>query len=100
MNIKIKKALVSLLNEEVMVASWGITNTKITDTSIEFEVSGFIYQGKIQLKPLDDSYNILFDTGESINCSLNDLVKTLDYKIEKTDNYESFLKEWLENFQS
>lgn len=95
MNKNIKKALVSLLNKEVKVASWGITNIHIFDTSFDFEVSGFIYNGKVQVKLVDDSYKIYFDTGETINCSLDDLVKTLDSKIEKTDNYESLLQEWL-----
>ncbi len=95
MNENIKKALVCLLDEEVIVASWGITNINVSDTSLDFEVSGFIYKGKVQVKPIDDSYKICFDTGECINCSLDDLAKTLDSKIEKTDSYESLLQEWL-----
>jgi len=38
MNEKTKKALISLLNEEVTVASWGITNLAIKDTCFEFFV--------------------------------------------------------------
>ena len=47
MNEKIKKALVCLLNEEVIVTSWGVTNLNINDTSFMFEVSGFLFQGKL-----------------------------------------------------
>lgn len=95
MNEKIKNALVYLLNEEVKVASWGITNINITDTTIDFEVSGFIYQGKVQVMSIDNGYEINFDTGDSINCSLDDLAETIDLKIERTENYESLLQDWL-----
>ena len=51
MNKKIKKALVCLLNEEAIVISWGITNLNINDTSFVFEVSGFLFQGKVEVIP-------------------------------------------------
>jgi hypothetical protein len=97
MNKNIKKALVYLLNEEVIVTSWGISNINIEDTSIGFEVSGFIYQGKVQVSLYnDDGYKINFDTGESVICSIEELTKTLDSKIERTENYESCLREWMD----
>ena len=95
MNEKIKKALVSLLNEEVVVTSWGITNININDTSVRFEVSGFLYKGKVELTPCESGYIIKLDNAENIHCQLEELVRTLDTRIERGESYESQLQEWL-----
>lgn len=97
MNEKIKKALVCLLNEEVIVTSWGVTNLNINDTSFMFEVSGFLFQGKVEVIPCESEYSIKLDNAEITKCSLEELVSTLDSKIERVDNYESQLQEWLGN---
>ena len=95
MNEKIKKALVCLLNEEVIVTSWGITNLNIKDTSFMFEVSGFLFQGKVEMIPCESGYSIKLNNAEIATCSLEELVRTLDSKIERVDNYESLIQEWL-----
>ena len=95
MNEKIKKALVYLLNEEIVVTSWGITNININDTSVRFEVSGFLYKGKVELTPCESRYIIKLDNAENIHCQLEELVRTLDTKIERGESYESQLQEWL-----
>ena len=97
MNKKIKKALVCLLNEEAIVISWGITNLNINDTSFVFEVSGFLFQGKVEVIPCESGYSIKLNNAEITKCSLEELVSTLDSKIEKMDNYEFQLQEWLGN---
>lgn len=97
MNKKIKIALVCLLNEEAIVISWGITNLNINDTSFVFEVSGFLFQGKVEVIPCESGYSIKLNNAEITKCSLEELVSTLDSKIEKMDNYESQLQEWLGN---
>ena len=95
MNEKIKKALVYLLNEDIVVTSWGITNININDTSVRFEVSGFLYKGKVELTPCESGYFIKLDNTENIHCQLEELVRTLDTKIERGESYESQLQEWL-----
>ena len=95
MNEKIKKALVYLLNEEIVVTSWGITNININDTSVRFEVSGFLYKGKVELTPCESGYIIKLDNAENIHCQLEELVRTLDTRIERGESYESQLQEWL-----
>lgn len=97
MNEKIKKALVCLLNEEVIVTSWGITNLNINDTSFMFEVSGFLFQGKVEIIPCESGYRIKLNNVEIATCSLEELVRTLDSKIERVDNYESLIQEWLDS---
>ena len=95
MDKKIKKALIRLLHEETVIASWGINNILIYKDFIEFDVSGFLYQGKVKVLPLISGYRINLDNGDFFDCSLVDLVKTLDSKIEKSDNYEADLRDWL-----
>ena len=95
MNETIKKAVVCLLNEEVVVTSWGISNISIKEVSIEFDVSGFLYQGNVKVIPIKSGYRIFFNNDEYLDCSLEELVKTLDSKIEKSDNYEADLRDWL-----
>ena len=97
MNEKIKKALVSLLNEEIVVTSWGITNININDTSVGFEVSGFLYKGKVELSSCESGYSIKLDNADIIECSFEELVRTLDKKIERSENYKFQLQEWLES---
>ena len=68
MNSKIKQALVILLNEEVRIASWGLSNISITETSIMFDVDGFIYSGRIIIKSCKKtSYQITFNDGSTEN---------------------------------
>ena len=96
MNSKIKQALVILLNEEVRIASWGLSNISITETSIMFDVDGFIYSGRIIIKSCKKtSYQITFNDGSTETCSLRNLVNVLDSKIEITANYLQKLPQWL-----
>lgn len=87
MNEKIKKALATLLEEEVIVASWGIYNMVFNETSFEFHVEGLIYQGRVVISLYDSNYRIIFDNERFIDCSLDQLVNTLDVNIEKTSDY-------------
>lgn len=96
MNKKIKNALTALLNDEVTVASWGISNITIKESSFEFMVSGFIYQGKVSVSIQNSNYLITLDDGCSKECDIDNLVHYLDSKIEKTPNYDSAVLKWLE----
>ena len=95
MNENIKRALVCLLNEKVIVTSWGINNISIKETSIEFDVCGFLYQGRVKVIPIKSGYRIIVCNDDFFDCSLDELVRTLDSKIEKSDNYEADLQDWL-----
>ena len=97
MDEKIKNALVCLLNEEVIVSSWGVTNLNINDMSFMFEVSGFLFQGKVEVIPCESGYSIKLNNADITKCSLEELVRTLDSIIESVDNYESLLQKWLDS---
>lgn len=96
MNGKTKNALITLLNDELTVASWGISNIAIKETSFEFMVSGFIYQGKVSVSIHDSNYLITFDDGYSEECNIGNLVHYLDSKIEKIPDYDDAVLKWLE----
>ena len=96
MNEKIKKALIILLNDELTVASWGISNITINESSFEFMVSGFIYQGKVSISIKNSNYLITFENGYSEECNIDNLVQYLDSKIEKIPDYDNAVLKWLE----
>ncbi len=96
MNIKIRKVLLTLLDDHIKVASWGISNINVNETSLEFEVSGFIFEGKVTINPHNSDYQVCFNNGAIIECSLSDLVDMLDSKIEKTLEYDSKIQGWLD----
>lgn len=100
MNEKIRTALISLLNEEVIVASWGFSSLTIKDTSFEFFVSGFIYQGKVTVAVQESGYLISLDNGRVFKCAVNNLVKCLDSIIEKTFEYDAKIIEWIEAYRT
>lgn len=95
MNKNVRNAVSCLLKEEHIVSSWGISNISIEDSSIHFSVDGFIYQGNVCIKCNNDYYEILFDDGKTIRCSVQELTDVLDTAIEKNENYFHNLKTWI-----
>ena len=95
MNRMIKKALICLLNNEVVVCSWGLTNININESSIEFDVFGFLYQGNVKISPIEFGYRIDLGNNVFIESSLEDLVYKIDTLVEKSDNYENDLRDWI-----
>ena len=96
MNEKIKKALIILLNDELTVASWGISNITINESYFEFMVSGFIYQGKVSISIKNSNYLITFENGYSEECNIDNLVHYLDATLKKiadNDNAVLILRE-------
>jgi hypothetical protein len=92
----IKNALITLLADELTVASWGISNITIKEDSFEFTVLGFIYQGKVSVSIQNSNYLITFENGYSEECNIDNLVHYLDSKIEKNSDYDKAVLKWLE----
>ena len=95
MNAKVKLALVTLLNEEDIVSSWGISNISVGNDFLCFNVDGFIYKGGIRISCNPADYEIIFNGGKILTCQINNLVHILDTNIEKTQHYMKDLNEWL-----
>lgn len=100
MNKKVKKALICLLQEEEKVSSWGICKINIDENSINFNVDGFLYKGCVSIKCDKTCYEIHFEHGKIIRCSdAEELTDILDSHIQKTENYQKDLENWLSSFK-
>lgn len=100
MDIMVKKALICLLQEEEKVSSWGICQINIDENTINFNVDGFLYKGRISIKCDETCYEIRFEHGTKILCANTiELADILDSNIEKTENYQQDLENWLSSFK-
>lgn len=94
MKEELKQLILVLLADKIKVTSWGITNIITSDSSIEFNVSGFLYQGKVKIDALLESY-IIYINGDTIKCKLEEIVGILDGRIEKSSNYIEDIMKWI-----
>ena len=96
MDKNLKKGLIFLLSEEEIVSSWGISNITIDENSINFNVDGFLYKGRISIKYVETYFEISFGCDKIVRCvDATELTEILDSNIEKTDNYQHDLENWL-----
>ena len=100
MDKKLKNGLLCLLSEEEIVSSWGISNITIDENSINFNVDGFLYKGRISIKYVETYFEICFGCDKKVRCvDATELAEILDSNIEKTDNYQHDLENWLSSFR-
>ena len=81
----IRQALLTLLNQNIIVASWGLSNICIKES---FFVEGFKYKGSVVISEFNDGYKVIMNK-HTLFCKLDSLVINLDEFIEKTTNYEN-----------
>ena len=94
----IRKIALRLLQEDVIVASWGITNVRLFESHICFHVNGLKYNGVVEIKAKDcDEYEILLDGASIGKGHLDSIVDIIDNAVEKTDCYQQLLEEWIIN---
>ena len=92
----LRLALISFLENEVIVASWGISNITINQNSLIFDVNAMKYKGSISVVTTNNSGYIVHIGKETYNnCSLDNLVSFIDSKIEYTPDYFTDLKKWI-----
>ena len=94
MEKELKIVMLTLLADKIKAMSWGITNILITNAEIEFNVSGFLYQGKVHIIAKDGVCCISLQ-GKEIKCSIGEITNTLDMLIERSSNYTSELEAWV-----
>ena len=91
----IRKLLLRLLSEDVIVASWGISDIKISETTLSFSVNGFKFQENVMIEALDicDGYNVCLNQSCIGHCKLDGIVTILDERIERSESsYQDFVK--------
>lgn len=94
---EIKEAIVMLLNNSIIVSSWGISDFFVEEDFISFYVDGLKYKGVININVSNSRSNFNIQIGERniIGCELSMLVETIDKEVEYTVNYEKDLVETL-----
>ncbi len=93
-----RKIALRLLQEDVIVASWGITNVELFESHICFHVNGLKYTGVVEIKAKDcDEYEILLNGASIGQGHLDSVVDIIDNAVEKSDCYQQHLKEWIAN---
>ena len=93
---EIKQLATVLLQEEVIIASWGITKVEIEDTYLRFHVDGLRYSGFINIRAVDNGdYEVYFGGAIHGTQRLKNIVHFLDKEIEQTDAYSQDLEKWI-----
>lgn len=90
----LKLVLITLLEDKVKVASWGISNIVIKPTIITFNVDGIKFKGLVTVEVTGISYTLKIGEDSYTELNLCNLVEFMDNKIECTTNYLSDLREW------
>lgn len=85
----------TMLEAQETVASWGITNIKIGDSIISFDVSGFKFEGCVLIHANDHGYDVYLNNELKAHCECKNIVYYLDCMVEHTDNYEEDLFNWI-----
>ena len=94
----IKLLAIKLLQEEVVIASWGITKVEIEDSCLRFNVNGLKYSGSIIITVLDNkNYEVIFGEHSQGIYQLEDILSFLDNAIEKTDRYKQDVEKCIMN---
>ena len=98
----VRKLLLSLLKDEVIVASWGISNIIISETQLSFSVSGFKYQGGVTIEVKNGINCEVFLDKVKLGCfTFDKVVKVIDEKVENSVScYHSFFNQLRNNHQT
>ena len=96
MTKEIKQIVVTILKNSTIASSWGISNIRIMRNSVFFSVEAMKYKGDVVIKATPNEECIVtFRDGINISCTHDTLVKTIDEKIEYSENYIEEIQKWL-----
>ncbi len=90
----IRPILNVLVNNDIIVMSWGISNFEYDENNVSFNVNGLKYRGNISIKCSFDKLHYRLFAGKHLikECFLEEIVSILDNEIEKDENYLTTLK--------
>lgn len=94
LSYSIRQALLTLLREKLIVASWGISDICIGKSHIYFTVDGFKYKGTVIIYESDNGYTVIM-SNHYLFCKLDSLIYKLDEFIEKSTDYENRIEDLL-----
>ena len=87
----IRQALLTLIEQDIVVASWGLSDIQVNESSIIFTVDGFKYRGSVIIIECGDSYKVIMDE-YILLCDIISLVNNLDEFIERGSDYNTRIK--------
>lgn len=90
----IRQALLTLLKEKLIIASWGISNISVKENDVCFTIDGFKYKGTVAISAHGNGYDIKMNEFHFF-CELDSLVNKLDEFIEKSTDYEERIEDLL-----
>lgn len=91
-----RKLSETMLGEEVILASWGISNVILNENTMTFTVSGFKYTGPVEIVSQgDNSYQVALGNIVIGTFTCDTIVEALDRAIERTEDYPNTLRGWL-----
>ena len=100
MNIEVKQIVISILKDSEIVSSWGISDIRLTSDSVSFTVDAMKYKGDVAIKTrLNKKCMVSFGEGIGIPCTYDTIVKTIDLKIEYSENYTEEIEKWLQEIR-
>jgi hypothetical protein len=97
---KMRNLLLTFLQQDVIIASWGITDIQITTHKLSFSVFGFKYKGNVTIiaGEANDLYDVYMEKQIIRSCKKERIVSILDSLIERDENnYQHLLKEYFRN---
>lgn len=97
LNKTIKQSLITLLKEEEIVSSWGISDISIIDNKVSFKVEGFRYKGLVTIFSNGEGLlDVVLDSRSHKNVPIDNILAILDSEIELSDDYINELRCWIE----
>ena len=87
----LRLVLITILEDKFTALTWGITNIKISEYELNFDVMGLCYIGPVSISVPDDVKCIIKLGSRVISCNISDVVDVLDSEIERKGNYSEHL---------
>lgn len=93
---EIRNLLITLLGNQDTVASWGISNILIRKKCVCFDVSGFKYQGPVEISSTcNNCFGVKIGESDFVTVKLEDVISTIDNGIEHTETYCDDIEKWV-----
>lgn len=91
----LRNLMLTLLEASDVTASWGITNVKVSENSLCFDVCGLKFKGSVLIYTADRCYDVCLDDEFKAHCDSANIVSLLDSLVEVTGCYEDDLRLWI-----
>ncbi|MCR5822565.1 MAG: hypothetical protein K6F85_06600 [Bacteroidales bacterium] len=86
-----------ILSKRVIFMSWGVSNIKVTETLVCFNVEGLLYKCNVKIEKSDiqNLVNVYFEDRDVFSCPIENMIEKLDKIIETDAEYTKHLRNWI-----